>query len=153
MGYCLADVDVKQTVKVVSLGAAGSVFRRKLLSMGVTPGIEINVTRKAPMGGPLELDYLRGIASEEDLSSPLVGNLLGIQECPSFHWLRQLKNTARWSGWRLPVDLFFPTTTLITTSDMICPTKSRAASTSANVGSSTISPPCVRPIRPVSIPR
>jgi ferrous iron transport protein A len=61
MNYCLADIDVKQTVKVISLGAAGSVFRRKLLSMGVTPGIEINVKRKAPMGGPLEL-ALRGFS-------------------------------------------------------------------------------------------
>jgi ferrous iron transport protein A len=61
MSYCLADINVKQTVKVVSLGAAGSVFRRKLLSMGVTPGIEINITRKAPMGGPLEL-ALRGFS-------------------------------------------------------------------------------------------
>ncbi len=61
MHHCLADVDVKQRVKVVSLGASGGVFRRKLLSMGVTPGIEIDVTRKAPMGGPLEL-ALRGFS-------------------------------------------------------------------------------------------
>jgi len=61
MNYCLADVEAKQRVKVVSLSAAGSVFRRKLLSMGVTPGIIIDVTRKAPMGGPLELS-LRGFS-------------------------------------------------------------------------------------------
>ncbi len=61
MLYCLADVEAKSRVKVVSLGAAGSVFRRKLLSMGVTPGIEIEITRKAPMGGPLELS-LRGFS-------------------------------------------------------------------------------------------
>lgn len=61
MNCCLADVEVKQKVKVISLGAAGSVFRRKLLSMGLTPGIEVDVTRKAPMGGPLEL-ALRGFS-------------------------------------------------------------------------------------------
>ncbi len=61
MTRCLADVDAKQKVRVVSLGASGSVFRRKLLSMGLTPGIEVNVTRKAPMGGPLELS-LRGFS-------------------------------------------------------------------------------------------
>ena len=61
MTYCLADVDAKQKVKVVSLGAAGSVFRKKLLAMGLTPGIEVNITRKAPLGGPLELS-LRGFS-------------------------------------------------------------------------------------------
>ncbi|MDH5433242.1 MAG: ferrous iron transport protein A [Gammaproteobacteria bacterium] len=61
MQYCLADINARQKVKVVSLGAAGSVFRRKLLSMGLTPGIEVNVMRKAPMGGPMELS-LRGFS-------------------------------------------------------------------------------------------
>jgi ferrous iron transport protein A len=61
MTQSLANVDAKRKVKVVSLGAAGSVFRRKLLSMGLTPGIEINILRKAPMGGPLELN-LRGFS-------------------------------------------------------------------------------------------
>ena len=57
----LANVAEKQKVKVISLGAAGSVFRRKLLSMGLTPGIEVNILRKAPLGGPLELN-LRGFS-------------------------------------------------------------------------------------------
>ena len=61
MTQSLANIDAKRKVKVVSLGAAGSVFRRKLLSMGLTPGIEINVLRKAPLGGPLELN-LRGFS-------------------------------------------------------------------------------------------
>ncbi len=57
----LANVAEKQKVKVISLGAAGSIFRRKLLSMGLTPGIEVNILRKAPLGGPLELN-LRGFS-------------------------------------------------------------------------------------------
>jgi len=61
MTYCLADVNAKQKVRVVSLGASGSLFRKKLLAMGLTPGTEIDVTRKAPMGGPLEL-FLRGFS-------------------------------------------------------------------------------------------
>jgi len=61
MSHCLADIDAKQKVKVVSLGSAGSVFRKKLLAMGLTPGIEVNITRKAPLGGPLELS-LRGFS-------------------------------------------------------------------------------------------
>jgi ferrous iron transport protein A len=61
MTQSLANVDAKRKVKIVSLGAAGSVFRRKLLSMGLTPGIELDVLRKAPLGGPLELN-LRGFS-------------------------------------------------------------------------------------------
>jgi ferrous iron transport protein A len=30
-------------------------YRRKLLSMGLTPGAEISVTRVAPMGDPVEI--------------------------------------------------------------------------------------------------
>ncbi len=61
MTQSLANVDAKRKVRIVSLGAAGSVFRRKLLSMGLTPGIELDVLRKAPLGGPLELN-LRGFS-------------------------------------------------------------------------------------------
>ena len=61
MNQSLANIDAKRKVKVISLGAAGSVFRRKLLSMGLTPGIEVNVLRKAPLGGPMELN-LRGFS-------------------------------------------------------------------------------------------
>ncbi|MET1253828.1 FeoA family protein [Aliikangiella maris] len=61
MTFSLAEVEAKQKVKVVSLGSANSIFRKKLLAMGLTPGIEIDITRKAPLGGPLEL-YLRGFS-------------------------------------------------------------------------------------------
>jgi len=61
MTLSLASIEAKRKVKVVSLGAAGSVFRRKLLSMGLTPGTEINILRKAPLGGPMELN-LRGFS-------------------------------------------------------------------------------------------
>jgi ferrous iron transport protein A len=61
MAYCLAEINAQQKVKVVSIGAARSLFRKKLLAMGVTPGIELNITRIAPMGGPLELS-LRGFS-------------------------------------------------------------------------------------------
>ena len=61
MTQSLANIEAKRKVKVISLGAAGSVFRRKLLSMGLTPGIEVNILRKAPLGGPMELN-LRGFS-------------------------------------------------------------------------------------------
>lgn len=61
MNYNLADLGDKQIAKVVSLGGSKNVFRKKLLSMGLTPGIEINILRKAPLGGPIELS-LRGFS-------------------------------------------------------------------------------------------
>jgi len=61
MTTSLASIEAKRKVKVVSLGASGSVFRRKLLSMGLTPGTIVNVLRKAPLGGPIELN-LRGFS-------------------------------------------------------------------------------------------
>jgi len=57
----LAELATKQRARVVSLGGARNVFRKKLLSMGLTPGIEVNILRKAPLGGPIELS-LRGFS-------------------------------------------------------------------------------------------
>lgn len=61
MEYCLADININQRVRVISLGTTGNLFRRKLLSMGVLPNTEISIIRKAPMGGSLELS-LRGFS-------------------------------------------------------------------------------------------
>jgi len=61
MTQSLASVDAERSVKVVSLGEKGSVFRKKLLSMGLTPGTRVSILRKAPLGGPLELS-LRGFS-------------------------------------------------------------------------------------------
>ena len=74
----LADVKAQQKVKVIRLGSAAGVFRKKLLAMGLTPGIEIDITRKAPFGGPLELS-LRGFSlslrrnEAQDIQVELVG--------------------------------------------------------------------------------
>ena len=61
MVYNLSELGTKQKAKVVSLGGSANAFRKKLLSMGLTPGIEVNILRKAPLGGPLELS-LRGFS-------------------------------------------------------------------------------------------
>ena len=41
--------------------AGGGAYRRKLLSMGLTPGAELRVVRVAPMGDPIEIS-VRGFA-------------------------------------------------------------------------------------------
>jgi len=76
-------------------------------------------TRILLYGAPPEIDYFRGEVSEEELPPPAIKNFLNIGSNPSFHWLRQLKNTACRSGWRLPRNLFFPTAILIADSPMI----------------------------------
>ncbi|MFP4080055.1 MAG: ferrous iron transport protein A [Ectothiorhodospira sp.] len=52
------------TLKELTVGEAGTVsgyapsaraYRRKLLSMGLTPGTAFRITRIAPMGDPVEI--------------------------------------------------------------------------------------------------
>ncbi len=61
----LKDLQVGDRAKVAGFlesgGTGGSSYRRKLLSMGLTPGAEISVTRVAPMGDPVEI-RVRGFA-------------------------------------------------------------------------------------------
>ncbi len=61
----LKDLQVGDRARVAGFletgGAGGSSYRRKLLSMGLTPGAEISVTRVAPMGDPVEI-RVRGFA-------------------------------------------------------------------------------------------
>lgn len=44
--------------KVVSLGEKGP-GRRRLMDMGITPGVEIQIVKVAPLGDPIEVN-LRG---------------------------------------------------------------------------------------------
>jgi ferrous iron transport protein A len=43
------------TGRVVGFGESGKAYRKRLLSMGLTPGAELSVTQYAPMGDPLEI--------------------------------------------------------------------------------------------------
>jgi ferrous iron transport protein A len=61
----LKDLQVGDRARVAGYqedaGAGGHSYRRKLLSLGLTPGAEISVTRVAPMGDPVEI-RVRGFA-------------------------------------------------------------------------------------------
>jgi ferrous iron transport protein A len=59
----LKDLQVGDRAKVAGYleESGGNSYRRKLLSMGLTPGAEISVTRVAPMGDPVEI-RVRGFA-------------------------------------------------------------------------------------------
>ncbi|MCH5352354.1 MAG: ferrous iron transport protein A [Acutalibacter sp.] len=54
----LKDAKVGQTVTVVRLCGEGPV-RRRIMDMGITKGVEIQVRKVAPLGDPMELN-LRG---------------------------------------------------------------------------------------------
>tara|TARA_A100001015_G_C15029674_1_gene732503 strand:+ start:2352 stop:2585 length:234 start_codon:yes stop_codon:yes gene_type:complete len=61
MQATLANLVVGATAKVIALSTDNKTYRRKLLSMGLTPGTEFKVTRVAPMGDPVEIN-VRGFA-------------------------------------------------------------------------------------------
>ena len=58
MTKLLSEFGVGESGKILSVNGAGAV-RRRLFDMGVTPGADVLLRKKAPLGDPLEL-YLRG---------------------------------------------------------------------------------------------
>ena len=57
----LSELKVGERARVLGFGDSTGAYRRKLLSMGIMPGVEINVVRVAPMGDPVEV-RLRGFS-------------------------------------------------------------------------------------------
>ncbi len=55
MTESLREMAVGDNGRVVGFGDGGRSYRKKLLSMGLTPGVEFSVTRLAPMGDPVEI--------------------------------------------------------------------------------------------------
>jgi ferrous iron transport protein A len=55
MSSLLKDLPVGSRARVAGYNSSGQGYRRKLLAMGFTPGIELTVVRVAPMGDPVEV--------------------------------------------------------------------------------------------------
>lgn len=55
MSLNLKQLSVGDSGRVVGFGEGNKPYRRKLLSLGLTPGTELVVTRYAPMGDPVEI--------------------------------------------------------------------------------------------------
>ena len=51
----IKDLAVGDRATVVGFAKGAPGYRRKLLSMGLTPGVEFGITRLAPMGDPVEI--------------------------------------------------------------------------------------------------
>lgn len=50
----LKDAKIGQTVKVVKLHGEGAV-KRRIMDMGITKGVEVNIRKVAPLGDPIEV--------------------------------------------------------------------------------------------------
>jgi ferrous iron transport protein A len=55
MNITLKDLSVGDRGRIVGYEEGGRAYRKKLLAMGLTPGVEIEVARFAPMGDPVEI--------------------------------------------------------------------------------------------------
>lgn len=74
----LKELAVGERACVVGYDAGGRAYRKRLLSMGLTPGAELTVTRCAPLGDPVEV-RVRGFAlsvRREEAATVLVDRLV-----------------------------------------------------------------------------
>lgn len=54
MAVLLSNFNIGQSGKIIGVKGEGRV-RRRLFDMGVTPGAEVTLRKKAPLGDPLEV--------------------------------------------------------------------------------------------------
>ena len=54
MAKLLSDFAVGESGKILSVSGSGAV-RRRLFDMGVTPGADVLLRKKAPLGDPIEI--------------------------------------------------------------------------------------------------
>ena len=57
----LNDLEVGDKVRIAGYAKDQSGYRNRLLAMGLVPGTEFTLTRKAPLGDPIEIS-IRGFA-------------------------------------------------------------------------------------------
>ena len=72
----LDEIKTGETVKVVSIEDSSDELRSHILNMGLTPGVEVTLIKKAPLGDPLEF-RLRGYElalQKKDAAQIVVGD-------------------------------------------------------------------------------
>ena len=55
MGLSFNDLAIGDLGRVTGFRKDDKTYRKKLLAMGLTPGVEFSLTRYAPMGDPVEI--------------------------------------------------------------------------------------------------
>jgi len=56
MQQSFSELAVGQRARVLSYHGMGDSYRKKLMSMGLTPGTQFRVERVAPLGDPVEIN-------------------------------------------------------------------------------------------------
>lgn len=56
MSLKTADLQPGDRVRLVDFGDTNMPYRRRLLALGVTRGVDVHVVRRAPLGCPLQID-------------------------------------------------------------------------------------------------
>lgn len=59
----LADLPAGTVGRVVGHAAGSRAYTRRLLAMGLVPGAEFRVVRRAPLGDPVEIEVLGSLLS------------------------------------------------------------------------------------------
>ena len=54
----LSQLSIGETATVIAVNGEGAI-RRRLFDMGITPGVDVYLRKKAPLGDPIEIS-LRG---------------------------------------------------------------------------------------------
>ncbi|KTD02356.1 ferrous iron transporter A [Legionella geestiana] len=57
----LSELTMGERARLTGFGATPPGYRRRLLALGITPGVVISVVRVAPLGCPVQID-VRGTA-------------------------------------------------------------------------------------------
>ncbi|HFD12156.1 MAG TPA: ferrous iron transport protein A [Crenotrichaceae bacterium] len=56
MIYRLKDIDIGQKGRIIGFTEGDKAYRKRLLAMGLTPGVEFTMIRSAPLGDPVEIE-------------------------------------------------------------------------------------------------
>lgn len=57
----IATLEPGDRARIIGLGKGASAYRHHLMAMGLTPGVELEIVRVAPLGDPVEI-RLRGFS-------------------------------------------------------------------------------------------
>lgn len=55
MTVTLKSIKTGETAQIIAIGEGTPAYRAKLLALGLLPGAQFNVVRKAPLGDPIEI--------------------------------------------------------------------------------------------------
>lgn len=61
MSESIQNMKIGESGRIIGFGTTAKSYRKKLLAMGLTPGVEFQVSRYAPMGDPIEIK-IRGFS-------------------------------------------------------------------------------------------